>query len=145
MSVFYLYSLTNKSTKEVFNKVYNKHSEIFSNHSHKNIKLFVCDISPDLIFENKEKCDEYIFNNKLINPITIDNNLYNGNVIIELSNTMCFLPKSKMLLLHDINCKAKLPYLVDNFEVSYYDSNKSNYEDDIITLIKNKLEESSKK
>ena len=29
--------------------------------------------------------------------------------------------------------------LINDFEIVYYDSNKLNYEDDIITLIKNKL------
>lgn len=140
MSVFYSYSNNCDSIANTYELIYNDLSDCIidvdiNNKTNeldlfKKIKahidsadIFVCDITPDHIFNDKIP---------LVNP----------NVMLELSYALEKYVNSDIILLFDTSKKYPfiVPSLLDGYYVTTYNSTHQDYKDDIIQTIKDYLD-----
>lgn len=140
MEVFYAYSNNSDSILETYNLVSNDLSncviDVDLNNSTNNLELlkkikshidsanlFVCDITPD-----------HILNDRI--P------LVNSNVMLELSYALDKFVNSDIILLYDTSKREKpiIPSMLNGFYITEYDSREELYHTEIIETIKQYLE-----
>jgi hypothetical protein len=138
MNIFYAYSNNRDETRITYEKICEKIDNIIDvdnndiNNSHqlldkiknhiKNTDIFVCDITPDNIITENEI--------PLPNP----------NVMIELGFALHHFENNNIILLLNEHISKKVPSMLYGFEVTYYDSDNSDYYLDICDKINSNID-----
>ena len=139
MSVFYAYSNNRSETLMTYKKVCEKIDNIDnndSNNSHqlltkiknhiKTADIFVCDITPDYIINEKEQELKHIV-------------LPNPNVMLELGYALEYFESNNIILLLNESISKNIPSMLSGFEILYYNNLNEEYYLDIVEKIKSNV------
>jgi hypothetical protein len=136
MTIFYAYSNNRDETIMTYYKVCENLDNIIDvdnndlNNSHqlldkiknhiKSADIFVCDITPD-----------YILNDNVSLP--------NPNAMIELGYALQYFENSNIILLLNEKISKNIPSMISGFEITYYNTDVTNYYLDIVEKIKSNI------
>ena len=141
MGVFYAYSNNRPETKMTYEKVCKKfpkdeiidvsyndsiNSHLLLNKIKNHVKssfIFVCDLTPDYIINEKESESIQIV-------------LPNPNAMLELGFALNYFENNNIILLMNEKISKKIPSMLNGFDIIYYNSNERNY----ISVIVKKIE-----
>lgn len=141
MSIFYSYSNNNDISFELYNKINeelideiidvdksNNNNQLFNKISNyiDNCNIFVCDITPDFIFNNNDQKLWYPSETNNTIPINYLKYFISPNVMLELGYYLKINKNNNLILLCDKNKTGGksdlIPSMLRGFYIHYYDS-----------------------
>lgn len=154
MSIFYSYSNNNDISVELYNKINeklneeiidvdksNNNNQLFNKISNyiDDCNIFVCDITPDYIFNSNDQKLWYPSETNNTIPISDLKYFISPNVMLELGYYFKINKNNNLILLCDINKTNKIsdliPSMLQGFFIHYYNSSDDEYYKSIIESI----------